>query len=384
MTSPPVRRLGLVTWADPRPSGGNVYNDALVAALRAAGTRVSVQRVPGRWPDPDEVDQERLAAALQQADDLLVDGIVASGAPGVVARAVSAGHRVVVLCHMSIADEIGLAPPDRARRAEAEAGALGSSSGVITPSRWAADLLRARYRRLDVGIARPGVAPAPVAPGSGDGHALRLLVLAAVTPTKDQLTLVRALARVGDLPWQAHLIGSTEVDPDYVAAVRAEIVAAGLTTRVHLRGALLGTALDTEWSATDLVVLPSRTETYGLVVIEALARGIPSVVTAGTGAVEALGAGAAGAVGAAGSSPGTAVPGGDPAALADVLRGWLTDPELRRTWRAAAIARRDTLPGWRSTASAVLAHLDRIGSTPTGSTPGPGPMPPPAEPPSTG
>ena len=53
-------------------------------------------------------------------------------------------------------------------------------------------------------------------------------------------------------------------------------------------GILVGQALDQKWDTADLLVLTSRIETYGLVVVEALARGIPAVVSAGTGAVEAL------------------------------------------------------------------------------------------------
>jgi glycosyltransferase involved in cell wall biosynthesis len=114
--------------------------------------------------------------------------------------------------------------------------------------------------------------------------------------------------------------------------------------------------LDQKWHAADLLVLPSRTETYGLVVTEALARGIPAVVSAGTGAVEALEAGER----ASGTAiPGRAVPAGEPVALAAALRDWLTQPELRHAWRQAALARRDTLPGWQHTAAAVLAYLER-------------------------
>ena len=144
----------------------------------------------------------------------------------------------------------------------------------------------------------------------------------------------------------------------------------------------MGQALDHEWDAADLLVLPSRTETYGLVVVEALARGIPAVVTEGTGAVEAL---QQGVTTQSTATPGTAAPAGDPTSLAAVLRSWLTEPTLRRAWRQAALARRDTLPGWQQTGEAVLAYLDRPGnqrSTQTGLPLGPPPTPPPAPPPS--
>jgi glycosyltransferase involved in cell wall biosynthesis len=159
-------------------------------------------------------------------------------------------------------------------------------------------------------------------------------------------------------------------------------VAAGLQDRISVPGALVSAALDQKWDATDLLVLPSRIETYGLVIIEALARGIPAVVTAGTGAVEALGSGGTPQ---AVVTPGTAVPAGDAERLAAVLRSWLTEPTLRREWRQAALARRDTLPGWQQTAQAVLAYLYRLPkplSTLTGSPPAPPPTLPPVPPPS--
>ena len=53
-------------------------------------------------------------------------------------------------------------------------------------------------------------------------------------------------------------------------------------------GPLEGAALARQWARTDLLLLPSTTETYGMVVTEALAHGVPAVVAAGTGAVEAL------------------------------------------------------------------------------------------------
>ncbi len=112
-------------------------------------------------------------------------------------------------------------------------------------------------------------------------------------------------------------------------------------------------------------------------VTESLARGIPVVVRAGTGAVEALAAGSAGhrrgppAPGqqlptAAGDPRCRAPPSysaTDPAPLAEVLRRWLTDPGLRARWRDAALAARDRLPGWDATARTVLDSIaaDRPG-----------------------
>lgn len=337
--------LGFVTWDRTGPSGGNTYDRELVAALRAAGTDVVVHALPGSWPDPSGPDLDRLTEALAARPVSLVDGIVASGAPVPVEDAVASGRHVVVLVHMAAADEVGLSARDAARREETEGRALRAASAVVATSRTAADDLAARHGLRDVRVARPGARRAPPAGGS---RPPRILAVANLTPTKDPLTLVRALHEVTDLPWTAVLVGSPEADPGYAEAVRRE--AGGLGERVRLAGTLVGDALEAEWSASDLLVLTSRTETFGMVVLEALAHGVPAVVGAGTGAVEALTRGG-------GTSPGAAVPTGDPGALAAVLRRWLTDPTLRTAWRRAAHDRRARLPGWDVTAALVGQSL---------------------------
>jgi glycosyltransferase involved in cell wall biosynthesis len=361
--------LGFVTWDRDAPTGGNAYNQAVVAELRAVGIDVQLHTLAGPWPEGDASSHIQLARALQGAPLSLVDGIVGSAAPDVIAAAVHAGHMIIIVLHLPISDELGLEPSRRERYAALEARAVHAASGVLCSSRWSAADLSRRYGRDDIGVAVPGVAPAAVSAGSQHSGPPHFLTVASLTPTKDQLTLVRALARLVDLPWTAALVGTDQADAEYAAAVRAEITAAGLVKRITVPGQLIDAALDRQWNAADLLLLPSRRETYGLVIGEALARGIPAVVSADTGAVEALQQGATAKNEAV---PGIAVPAGEPSKVAAVLRRWLTEPPLRHAWRRAALARRDTLPGWQQTAAAVLAYLERPGnrpSIPTGSPP---------------
>ena len=107
-----------------------------------------------------------------------------------------------------------------------------------------------------------------------------------------------------------------------------------IADRVTLVGARSGAALAASYAAADLLVLPSRGETYGMVVTEALARGIPVLATAANGLPEALGRAPDG------SRPGLLVPPDDPTSLAGALRRWLAEPDLRRQLRSRPAAPR--------------------------------------------
>jgi glycosyltransferase involved in cell wall biosynthesis len=335
-------------------SGGNVYNARLAEGLRALGVEVEVLAVDGSWPEANTNDRRRLGGLLSERQAgtehtsgtvTLVDGLIACGAPDELEAAAAAGHPAWVLMHMPSPTH-----PDGERRS------LRAAAGVICSSSSAADHATKRHGVQGSRVALPGTDPAPVAAGSRPPH---IVAVAAVLPNKCQLLTVEALTKVQDLEWTASLAGTPDADPVYAAQVRAAIDANGLGHRIQLTGQLMGQELADEWHRADLSLLVSRAEAFGLVVTESLARGIPVIVRAGTGAVEALGMGNLAPQGQEEALPGTAVvlPGpdhNDPEVLAAVIRKWLTDATLRAEWQAAALAARERLPGWDTTARDVL------------------------------
>jgi glycosyltransferase involved in cell wall biosynthesis len=168
-----------------------------------------------------------------------------------------------------------------------------------------------------------------------------------VTHGKGHDVLLEALATITDLSWRCVCVGSLDREPAFVESLRGH----SLDDRVCFPGPRTGADLDRTYAAADLMVLPSRAETYGMVVAEALARGLPVVVTDVGGVKEAIGHGADGI------RPGLLVPPDDPAALGAALRAWLGDAELRRRLRRAARERRESLPGWSATTSAIADVL---------------------------
>jgi glycosyltransferase involved in cell wall biosynthesis len=327
-----------------RPSGGNAYDRRVLARL--AGVREMVAR--GTWPHPAPPDRASLTAALAALPDravVLLDGLVACGVPEVVVP--EAGRlRLVVLVHLPLADESGADPAlaDRERRV------LRAAAAVVATSAWSAARLVALHGLRDVPVVTPGADPAPPAPGA-DGASL--LCVGSVTPTKGQDLLVAALARVATRSWHCRLVGPLGRAPGHVAHVRQELDRHGLADRVRLDGPLTGAALDRAYAAADLLVLPSRAEAFGMVVLEALARGIPVLATDVGGVREALGTTPSGDV------PGLVVP-PDARDLARGLGDWLDDPALRARLGCAARERRETVPGWDVPAAALAAILEGL------------------------
>ena len=333
-----------------QPSGGNVYDRHVCAGLASLGWSVHEHPVRGFWQRPRAASFAALAGVVERIPDdavVLLDGLVASTAPEVLVPQ-SRRLRLVVLVHLPLGRDPAHDGDNEARMREG--AVLEAAAAVVTTSAWTRRRLLELYQ-LPAGrvhVAEPAVDPAALAPGTVGGGSL--LCVAAVTFDKGHDVLLHALAATTDLSWHCACVGSLDRDPAFVAGIRRRSLENRLGDRVSFTGARTGADLDRRYAAADLMVLASRVETYGMVITEALARGLPVVAAAVGGVQEALGHGADGI------RPGLLVAPDDPAALGAVLRAWLGDAELRGRLRRAAGERRESLPEW-STTTSLLARV---------------------------
>ena len=332
------------------PTGGYAYARRLLALLPEHGIAVRHLPLPGGFPDPgaaDLAETERALRSVPPETGLLVDGLAYGALPADLIARVAAP--LVVLVHHPLAHETGISPARRAELHASERDALARAGRVIAASAATARLLATEYGvPVDrIAVAEPGTEPAPRARGTGDPP--QILGVGAVTPRKGFDLLVGALAGLADLPWRLTIAGSLDRDPAAAAALRRSLAETGLGERVVLAGAVEDAALADLYDRADLFVSPSLFEGYGMVLAEAMARGLPLVASTGGAAAETVPERAA-----------LKVPPGDVGALRDALRRLLADPTLRARLAEGSWDAGRRLPRWSDTAAVVAGVLKEV------------------------
>ena len=329
------------------PTGGYAYDRRLLREWREMGVAARHLPLPGSFPNPSEADLAQTGGAiLSQPYDsvLLIDGLAYGAFPEGIAAGLAG--RVVALVHHPLGLETGLSPVQAAEFVRRETAALRYAAAVIVTSQTTKRLLVADFGvpAEKITVAEPGVDPAERAAGSGS-EGVDLLAVGSLVPRKGYDILIAALEGLADKPWHLTIAGADDRAPATTAALKAQVAAAGLCGRIRLAGALGQSELDAAYARADLFVMPSLFEGYGMVLTEALARGLPILCTTGGAAAETV--------------PDTAalkVLPGDVAAFRAGLARLIDDTEERRQRADAAWNTASALPRWRRTAT-IVAEL---------------------------
>ncbi len=344
-------RAGLVIYGDlDTPTGGYLYDGMLVRHLRSRGDEVEVISLRPRSVGAaiaDNLDPRLLRRLLDLDVDVLLQDELNHPSLCLLNerfRRSSDIPIVAIVHHLAWLAE--RSPPRAARHRVLEQRYLRTADGFVFNS-WAT---RASVRELAPGaegaVAHPGkdhVVPVP--PRERDDEVLTILYLGNILPHKGLDVLVRAIASLPRSSVRLEVVGSP-LDPAYLLSVGNLVASEGLGGSVRFHGRLGDRERDEIMGSCDVLVLPSFHEGYGLVIVEALAAGLPVIAPASGGAREIVSDGREGFL----------VRGGDAEAIAAGLRA-LSDRTVRSEMSSRARRRFERLPSWDAEMGRARAYL---------------------------
>jgi glycosyltransferase involved in cell wall biosynthesis len=332
-------------------TGGYLYDLKLCTALSDLGVEVRHMAWGKSFPNPSQTDA---AKALDQLRALpaecpaLIDGLGFAALAPQGLEAVAAP--LFALVHHPLALEPGLDPATARAFAEREKVNLVLARHVFVTSGHTAGILEAQYgvapSRITVvrpGFDRPGIIHAPE-----KAEPPMILSVGLLARRKGHDVLLRALAQITDLAWQADIVGR---DHEGGALVALHSLASdlGLEARVRFSGEIGGEALQQRFKGATVFALATRYEGYGIVFGEAMCHGLPIVSTTAGAVPETVG-----------DEAGLLVAPDDPQAFAGALRRMLTDATLRASCAQASRKAATRLATWPEAAGLVRDRISAL------------------------
>lgn len=229
--------------------------------------------------------------------------------------------------------------------------ALRISDAVVAISSYTAREI-ARFATLPVEVipyTLPFADSARTRGGTGARTAFQVLFVGRLVERKGVTHLIEAIRR---LPAELHVRLVVIGDGPERAALETQARAAGLETRVEIRGRVSDAELRAAYAASDALVLPSildargDTEGLGVVLLEAMSYGVPVVASDIGGITDIV----------EHDKSGLLVPPADPVRLAGALERLARDPGLAARLGTAGEQRVRTAFGWPE----IMAKWERL------------------------
>jgi len=186
-------------------------------------------------------------------------------------------RRVVLMVHHLRGD---LEENEKLLRAEKDL--INASSCILTVSQSSKKQVESLlHHYVSIDIIPPGFERLEARDASHiSDHTLNLLFVGHLTKAKGILDLIEAVALLHkDLSWRLFVVGGASSEPETLQKVSCAIKKHALQGRVILKGYVEDTELKNLYQQSDLFVLPSYWEGYGIVFLEAMSYALPVIST---------------------------------------------------------------------------------------------------------
>lgn len=326
-------------------TGGYGYDRKIMAKMVQAGWQVEHVELGEGFPSPDALTlhhAHQKLIAVPPSMPLVVDGLALGVMPDT-AQALSKEHTLIALVHHPLALESGLSNEAIDRLKESETKALQYAKHVIVTSQATAKIMKnfgVTEDRMSVVIPGTEVTLAPAAPRV-EFSSTQLLSVGSVTHRKGFDVLINALALIKDLTWHLSIVGDTSRDDECASQVIQLIQLHRLQTRITMIGILSQAQLSTLYANSDVFVLASRFEGYGMAYTEAMAHGLPIIGTTAGAIPDTVP-----------HQAGILVTPDDVVELANAITKMVSEPMTRQMYAKEALKTASLLPSWQAAAAA--------------------------------
>jgi glycosyltransferase involved in cell wall biosynthesis len=176
---------------------------------------------------------------------------------------------------------------------------------------------------------------------------LEIIFVGNLIERKGLHTLLEALGTMAQIDWRLRVVGRSDIDPGYTRRCLNLTVQTGISNKVEFIGALADSDLVNAYQASQLLVVPSSFEGFGIVYLEAMRWGVVPVGSSAGGAAEVI----------HNNENGWLVAPGDSDGLAAILRNACLNQEMLSSMGQAARQRYAAFPTWNQTAERIRTFL---------------------------
>lgn len=278
-------RIGWLIYGDLHlQTGGFFYDRQIIQGLRARGHHVDVVTWPWRAAFTAALGSlwglDWRGVQGKPWDVVVEDGLVM---PSLSLRAPRWPFPRVTLMHNPRA--FTARPPWTARgMAYLEARYLRRVQGLIGVSRFNVRWARQHGFHGPATVAypagdhlQPDISPSFLQARAREPGPLRVLFVGQIIPHKGLHLLLQALTRFAAHTWHLTIIGDPRPAPRYVKHVQRFLARHGVDHRVLWTGPLSHTQIAHHMRHSHILAMPSRSEGYALVYIEAMGFGLPVI-----------------------------------------------------------------------------------------------------------
>jgi glycosyltransferase involved in cell wall biosynthesis len=362
----PAMHVGLIIYGDLETiSGGYLYDRKLVEYLRGQGDRVEIISLP--WRNYlRHISDNFSASLLKQLTSLPIDVLVQDelNHPSLFLLNGSLAQRcaypLVSIVHHLRSSELRPAWQNRLYVCP-ERRYLSSVDTFIFNSRTTKQAVEHLLHKSVPGMIAypsgdrfsPEITAEEIKRRAWRPGPLQLLFLGNIIPRKGLHVLFEALGRLPKQVWELTVIGRTDVDPGYTRRVKSQAASSGILERVHFSGPLGDDELAAALAGHHLLVVPSSYEGYGIVYLEGMGFGLPSVGTQSGAAGEII----------THDQDGILIPPGDAVYLATIIRELAQDRQRLQAMSLSARRRFERQPTWEQSMRRVRSFLKSVSSS---------------------